>query len=636
MNLSEAWSRLTPAPLTAATLLGEGAALGDAGGHLLLLDGRGEIHAEVRLPAPVRDLAAVPGGGLLAVLAGEGELFLFEGDRRILHESPGRGLTQVEMGPAGDYVLLVCPEGEGIFLNRYGREMGRMHVAGGLGSVAVVPETGEVVALSPDRTVRGYTPWGKPLWRAELMYAEGRVATDSAGELVLVPSMAYGVEALTAKGRSLGAYDIGEPVKAAACSGDGETLLFCTSQDRLVLLRRDATVLCSEVFPSPVNDLSLSGDGDRALVVTGSGYAHLLRVGEATDAPFLELHESRSDRRRPYLFRRRVFSPFSLLIKPRLDFAPDGSFLAVAGDRKKVQVLDLEGEETAARRYGGSLLDLEVTADRHVRVFATASVFRFDPSEEGSHPEWTGRTDLCRVCRRPGEGVLAMTEDGEILAFPAGEGPVRRLFTLSGPDHADLGAAGDRIVVTRKSGRAEVYDADGNLRGRTDAWGLVPRLLGVSPEGFLLGVGKLLLCLTPDGEEAWRHHFERPFRDGFPVPGAFVITDDEGTVHSVTAGGITRPAFSVGEGRLFPFPPGAPEPGFVLVDGGLLAALRLDGSPRWRFRTPEDITFVRPAPGGRHLGVVAGVELFVFPLCPAPGPEPTPVGRVGYLEFGNG
>jgi hypothetical protein len=443
----------------------------------------------------------------------------------------------VAVGPHGDYILVFSPDGVGVFLNRYGREMRRVAAHGGVSSVTIIQQTGQIITASRQGVVQAFTAWGKAIWRTDLIRADGPIRSDVRGRLVLVPAMAYGVEALTAEGRAVGAYDIGEPVRSAACSGDGETLLFATSQDRLVLLKNDASVLSAERFPAPIADVDLSVDGRRALVTTSSGYAHLLVVSGSAEAPLLELEDSPAAARPYYLLKKRVYSPFSMMIQSRIDFAPDCSFMAIAGDRKKVQVIDLEGEEIATRRYGGSLIDLHVTPDGEVRVFATQAVFRFRPCEEGTRPEWAGHPELTRVCPRPDGTVVALTESGEVVKL-RGSGPPERLFHLRDPLVDDIAVAGDAIAVAMKSGDILVMSADGEQLGGAGPWPAGPVIVAASDLGFLVAVKKLLTLLSPDGVELWRKHLSSPVVHGVSVPGAFLVEDESGTAHSVTASGM--------------------------------------------------------------------------------------------------
>ncbi|MHC4470221.1 MAG: WD40 repeat domain-containing protein [Planctomycetota bacterium] len=634
MNLTEIWSRLTPGDLTAATLTAEGVALGDAGGLLLLVSEKGEALTEHPLPAPIHDLAASPDGDTLAVACGDGEIVFLTGHEIAFRTQLDPGKCMVAVGPHGDYVLALSPDGDGVFLNRYGREMRRIAHQESVASVTMIRKTGQIVTVSRQGVVNSFASWGKPLWRAELMRADGRITSDDRGHLVLVPAMAYGVEALTGEGRLIGAYDIGEPVRSASCSGDGETLLFATSQDRLVLLKKDATVLSAERFPAPIAQVDMSSDGRRALVTTSSGYAHLMAVTGASESPLLELEEAQAGTRPYYLLKKRVYSPFSMLIQSRLDFAPDGSFVAVAGDRKKVQVLDLEGDEIAKRRYGGSLLDLQVTPEGHVRVFATQAVFRFDPQNDGSIPEWAGQPELTRVTQEPGGSTVALTESGEVLRLTGGAVP-ERLFHLRDPLVEDLAVAGGSVSVALKSGQVMVLSEDGKQLGASGPWPAGPQLVAASELGFLVAVKKLLLLLSLEGEELWRKHLSSPVTLGLALPGAFLVLDEAGNAQSVTAGGMVRRAFVSRATQVVPFADGGEGPGFLLVEGNLLTAVHPDGSPRWRFRTPDEITYIRASADGLLAAALAGLDLYVFPLIREAEGEGGG-DAVRYLEFADG
>jgi len=463
--------------------------------------------------------------------------------------------------------------------------------------------------------VTALSAWGKPLWHVDLRRAAGKVATDANGNVILIPVMAFGVEALTGTGTSIGAYDVGEPIESASCSGDGESILLATTTQRLVLMRRDATVVSSDVFPAAVEGLEVSPDGTRALVRTSAGYAHLLALSVRGEGPMLELGEDAPAARPQYRLKRTVFSPYSMVLRPRLDFAPDASFVAIGGDRRKVQTLDLSGEVKSTRRYGGTLLDLRVTDEGDVRVFATQSVFRFRPDEDGSIPEWVGLSDLASVLVKPDASALGLTDDGFLVGFSAERGNGQRLFAVPDPDTNGFLAADDAVATASKSGRVRVLDLSGEIRGEAGPFPVEPMLLAARDGvGFLFAVKKLLFLLGTDGAECWRHHLPAPARTGVSLPGTFFVVDETGMAHVVTPTGVIRPAFHTGNGQVVAFSDAGEGPGFLLAEDRMISRVRPNGDVAFRFRTPDEITCVRPSPDGRFAGVFSGVELYVFPL----------------------
>jgi len=613
VSLTEIWSRLTPGNLTAAALTADGAVLGDDRGLLLVVDAAGEVTSEHPFPAPIHDVAVL--GDTIAVAAGEDEVILLDAGRVKFRFSSEGPVRRVALGPQADYLLAMGPAGDGVFLNRYGREMKSMRVEGGVASLAIVPRNGQIMTANREGLVTASASWGKPLWHVDLRRSAGDIATDRNGRMVLIPVMSFGVEALTGTGASIGAYDVGEPAIAAACSGDGETILLATSTQRLVLLRKDASVVSSDVFPSPIQAVAVSSDGRRALVTTGSGYAHLMALGMRGEGPLLELTENAPAARAQYRLCKRVFSPYSMVLRTCLSFAPDSAFLVIGGDRRKVQVLDLDGNVIATRRYGGTLLDLTVTGDGDVRVFASQSVFRFRSDEDGSIPEWVGVSDLSQVIVRPDGGALGLTDDGFIVAFSPERGNGRRLFPVSDPDTRGILTCDDAIALSHRSGLIRVLDLEGNPRGEWGPWAAEPDLIAAQDGvGFLMAIRKLLILIGSDGEERWRHHLPASARTGLAVPGAFVVIDETGTAHVVTASGVIRPAFSVGSARVTAYPDAGEGPGFLLTSDCMLTRVRPNGEPAFRFRTPDTISFVRSSPDGLYAGVFSGVDLYVFPL----------------------
>jgi len=635
VSLTEIWSCLTPGNLTAAALTDEGAVLGDDRGLLLVVDAAGGVTAEHPFPAPVHDIAVLADS--IAVACGEGDVVLLDAGRVKFRFSAEVAIRTVAIGPQADYLLALDRDGQGVFLNRYGREMNPMRVDGGVASLAIVPRNGQIMTVSREGLVTASASWGKPLWHVDLRRAAGRITTDDNGKMILVPVNTYGVEALTGTGASIGAYDVGEPAIAAACSGDGETILLATSTQRLVLMRKDASVVSSDVFPSPVEGIEVSKDGTRALVSTGSGYAHLMALTMRGEGPLLELTEEAPAARPQYRLKRRVFSPYSMVVRTRLDFAPDSSFVAVGGDRRKVQALDLDGNVLATRRYGGTLLDLKVTPEGDIRVFASQSVFRFRPEEDGSIPEWVGASDLSQVLVRDDGGALGLTDDGFVVGFAPERGNGQRLFPAPDPDTHGLLACDDAIALARKSGLIRVLDLKGEPLGESGPWAAEPAMIAAQDGiGFLAAVRKLLVLIGPDGEERWRKHLPAPARSGLAVPGAFLVIDDTGTAHVVTATGVIRPAFSVGAAKIIPYPDAGEGPGFILSSDCMLTKVRPNGAPTFRFRTPAAITFARPSSDGLYVGVFAGVDLYVFPLVEGAEELEEADAAHRYLEFRDG
>jgi hypothetical protein len=637
VNITEIWSRLTPEALTAADLCGDGVVLGDAGGLVIFLDAGGKVLAEMQFPAPIRDLAASNDGRAVAVAGGNGEV-AFLADRKILwRKTLEHPAELVECGAEGDYVLALSRSGWGAFLNRFGRIMSDIDLGGPADSAALVRDSGKIVAVTREGMVRTFTSWGKGIYETRLHHsAEGVDASDS-GDIIVIPVTAYGVEALTIGGETIGAYEVGEPVKAAAVSGRGDLLLFATTRDRLVLLDRDATVLGSTLFPAPITALALSQDGSRALVTTGCGYAHLLVISDQESAPLIELGEGAASAANPRpVFTKQVFSPFSMLMQARAEFSPDSSSLVIAGDRQRVQVFDLEGTEIARRRFGGSLLALSPGDDGNVRVFATRSVFTFHPDVPGTRMEWAEPVEIERVIPTGTDSAIALTDDAEVVSFTEVGKPPARLFFLKSPDCADIAAVGTTVAALMKDCEVVIYDYSGQVIGRSGPWPVRPRLLASGESGYLVGVEKLILLLGHDGEERWRTHLPAGSRAGECLPGTFIVVDAAGGVHAVTRQGTVHPVFNAPGARVVPFIDAGEGPGFLLVEGGLLTAVHPDGTARWRYRARDDIACIRPAPDGRHLAVMAGIDLHLFPLVGEMSTPAVNVGRTNYLEFADG
>ncbi len=637
MNITELWSRLAPDALTAAAFAGDGVVLGDASGLLTHLGPNGATLSEKSFPAPIRDVAASRDGGVVALLCGDGELFFLSEGRiawqKALPDSP----SMIRVGTNGDCVLALSAGGRGAFFNRYGRPMAALDLPGGADFIALVPENSRVVAVTRDGLVQCCTSWGKLLWSTELNLAANRVHCTDSGDLILIPTMAYGVVAMTVRGDSIGAYEVGDPVKAACCSGSGNHLLFATMKDRLVLLDRDATVLCSTAFSSPISALELSPNGNRALISTECGYAHVLAIADQEAMPLLEMDDSGPGCSNPRpLFTRRVFSPFSLLMQARAAFAPDSASLAIAGDRQRVQVLGLSGKELARRQFAGSLHRLMVTANGSVRVFSSKSVFSFDTHAPGTRVEW-GETDrLEHVAVNGPDTAMALTENAEVIKFHPPGRPAEKLFYLETPEIADFTSAGPGVAAILKNSEIVVYRLSGEIAGRSGPWPVRPRFLACGDPGYLVGIEKLILLLDHDGVERWRHHLPAPARSGHLLPGTFAVRDQAGTVHVLTFGGSIHQAFMAGNARIEPFADAGEGPGFLLIDGGLLTATHPDGHPRWRYRVKDDVTTVATSQDGRLVAIMAGIDLYVFPLVKASTVPPANVKRMTYLEFADG
>jgi hypothetical protein len=219
------------------------------------------------------------------------------------------------------------------------------------------------------------------------------------------------------------------------------------------------------------------------------------------------------------------------------------------------------------------------------------------------------------VTVNPDASAIGMTDDGHLVGFRPERGNGERLFALPDPDTSTFLPVDDAFAVARKSGLVRVLGPDGRVRGESGPWPVEPLLLaGQSGTGFLIGVKKLLVLLGPDGQERWRHHLPAPVREGMTLPGTFLVVDETGATHVVTPAGVIRAAFHVGGASVTPCPDGGEGPGFLLTEERMLSRARPDGQVDFRFRTPDDISFVRTSADGRYAGVFAGVELYVFPL----------------------
>ena len=637
MNLTERWARLTPHALTAADFMSDGAALADSGGNLILVDREGTVVAEHVFPGPVHSLSVSRDGSTVALACGEGFVAMLCRGKVQYRKSPDPSVRLVKAGPHGDYVVAADLRGRGWFLNRFGRPMGEFLVPGGLDSMAVVPASGLIVASKHDGVVNCLSAWGKPLWRMELSRGAGPPATDLSGETILIPVLAFGVEALTSAGTSIGTYDVGEPVRRVACSGDGQRIVATTMENRLVLMDRSATILFAEVFPSKIAEVALSGGGDRLLVTTASGYAHLMEVTDGQGAPLLELGDRLTTGGGPRpIVKRQVFSPHSMLLQARLAFSPDGRRLALSGDRQRIQVMDVEGRDLARRRFTGSLLDLAMNADGEVRVFSSKGVFTFRPGTDGATTEWAEPVDLAKVVLTGHDTATGVTDDGEVVRFlPPGRAPERPFF-IDSPYIGDLAAAPGSVAASLRSGEVVIHADAGAEIGRSGPWPVTPRILAASDLGYLLSVEKLLLLIGVDGAERWRQPLETRMKTGVAVPGSFVAMDEAGTVFVVTGGGVVRETFRAKPGILVPFPDGGEGPGFLLADGPQLTAVHPDGRARWRFRAGDDISCTKASPDGRFVALVAGIELIILPLVGKAMAAERHAERTSYLEFADG
>jgi hypothetical protein len=637
VNLTEIWSRLSAGEPSAAAFAGDEVVIGDTSGLVVRTELSGKVASERPLPAPVHDLSASRDGRVLSVVCGEGEIVLLEGERMVFRKAPGPYFTMIRLGPGAEYVLAMAPSGEGVFLNRYGREMGRLTVPEGADSLVLLPESGEVVTANCEGMLQRFTPWGKPVWRAELFMDAGRIASDDHGNLVLVPVFVYGATALTSTGASVGAYDVGEPVSSVACDAGGQSVLLATLKNRLVVLDRAANVVASERLPSEIRQVALSPDGSRALATTTSGYTHLLALSDRSSSPLLELSgPGRESVSGSYLFRRRIFSPYLILMPPRVEIASDSSFVAVAGGGGRTVVFELDGQQIDERRFAGSLLDLYASPSGLLRVITTKSILTFRPGEGTATECEEVPTELYQVSRAPEGPTFALSEDGDIYRIEEGSAGAEHLYSLP-PEHtAAVLATSESIAVALKTGDILLHSHSGEVIGRSGPWPGRPRILAAGTQGLLIGVGKLLVFLRPDGTEGWRYHLATPPRYGVAVPGAFLVVDEPGAAFSATVSGVVRRTFSVGKGRVTPYPDAGEGPGFLKAEGNLLSAVHPDGRPRWRCRLEDEVSYARASDDGRLAGVIAGLDLYLFALAQGVGAGRDLAEASRFLEFTDG
>jgi len=246
-------------------------------------------------------------------------------------------------------------------------------------------------------------------------------------------------------------------------------------------------------------------------------------------------------------------------------------------------------------------------------------------------PEWTGRSELASASSDGPDLAVGVTENSEFIEFGV-EGGARSLFHLSDPGLSRFVLSEERIVVSMKGGELLVYTMDGEVVSVSGPWPAAPTILAASDAGILVSIRKLLLLLTCDGREIWRRHLETEIAQGQALPGAFVIVDTEGGVHSVTVNGNLRRIFSTGGGTLHAFGDGGDGPGFLVVNHDLLTAVHPGGQPRWRFRAPKEILLVQCSADGHIAGIFTDIDLYLFPLTETAAPASAVAPE--YLEIG--
>ena len=274
-SLGQAWTLAPTGGLAAAALAVEAGLTAAANGlgQISVINAGGALECRTELAAPVRTLAASADGLVFAAFDDRGMAIGFGPDgKQTWTLFVGTGATAWDLGLSGRRLLVAQPA-TSLTLLAPGVEPVPIPCDFAASSAALI-ENGDdlVVAAGEDGDLALLDEKGAVHWRHKVADRCGPVRVSRSAGLIVVPAYEDGIQVLTLDGDGAGAFDVGEPVVAAAAAGAPAAPVIgaLTVGGDLLIVDMDGTVLSEQSFDLPARDFAIAADASMLIVSLGS------------------------------------------------------------------------------------------------------------------------------------------------------------------------------------------------------------------------------------------------------------------------------------------------------------------------------------------------------------------------------
>jgi len=198
----------------------------------------------------------------------------------------GHGTTHYHLGRSGSRVAIARPPDElSVVVPRASRKGLTCPFAPE--SVALIESADDdlVLAASGGGDLALLEARGAMRWAHSVKARCGRVHLNLRSGLITLPAHDEGVQLFTLDGEGAGAFDVGEPVVAAAsgATAAGSVLALLTGGGAVLLMDTDGNVLWESAFDLPASSLALTSDGSLLVVALGNQTCLALRLTQGEE-----------------------------------------------------------------------------------------------------------------------------------------------------------------------------------------------------------------------------------------------------------------------------------------------------------------------------------------------------------------
>ncbi len=598
----------------------------DAMGTLTEMDATGRVLRTSRLSTPLQATRLLPSGAFTAVTA-DGRLLACGADgepRADLRVDAFRAL-----GANARMVVVAEDRRPMRILSPTGRPRTTIAVAHAVDHVAPCSLEGEIVALASSGQFSVFEG-GQVRWTLHLRASARALVASDTGIFVVVH--ADGAQAFTVDGLCLGLFDPGVPLRGAALSGDGSTLMLLADERLFLVDPGSGYCTWNERRPVQLAGLRLAHDGRRAMALSVAGSAEMLLLEAGGDRTARIELLSRPPAASGSVWRHAA-AVLDVDVTARVAVAPGGDAIAVSRDGgAAVELHDARGTPVGRVQGTPDLVGVLFSADGRRLVLHGArglvSVLR-DGRARATIPR-----AFARVLPGTGDEILAVGgRDAQRLEFQRGADVVWDL-ALPEPARALLATPSLQHILVAGTTSLFGVSPDGRIAWR-HAHACRQDSVAAGGPGWIVAEPTHLVGLSPAGETAFRVAIPEPM-DVLTVAGHAFGRAGRNRFWWIGPDGEIRPVDAspnLGSSLLItgPSPDGT---GYLElnVNGRALTAFALDGRIAWRCEAPAPVSTADVVERGGLLAFRAAASLCLLPLHAAcTGSEASR--RAAFIEF---
>jgi len=283
-KLDVAWTFKAPVEVehVAASANAGWALVADRSRNVHVLNETGSSRGAFRAGQPVRRVRADPDGVVFSALAGDTIIYAFNRQGELeWRVELGGPVEDFDLDPSAHRLAAVSTAGWLYLYSPESRERRVAPVGWPMNSVALVSgEPLRIAACNEKGHVGLLNLEGKVEWQKDLGCRAGGICASGGAGLIVVAGHDAGAILLRLDGQEVDRIRLSAPVLRAAMSPNGAVIMAQTAQDRLVLVRPDASVQWQGALSGPPADWALGAAGGTAVVALGSRDVKAYRTGQ--------------------------------------------------------------------------------------------------------------------------------------------------------------------------------------------------------------------------------------------------------------------------------------------------------------------------------------------------------------------